>query len=399
MLSVILLNIIASYRTDIGFVSSGQHVKVSYQSENCCKSDCNITAPKLYDEFPFSGLEGCNERCCTTIFPYGYRWLDTTMAQCHTPQAWGIVADFTGWKHPGISSGFVQNTNINSPRAVSICNSLIYNWASANSNMPGKHFVKGLMYYFMMEQYYSESDSILDQMKIFDIEKFYENPRWYNQCDDMFDDFEEPISDYYFLPPGQYFREQLQCVFVAQIYSLSYCGDYERCLAYFGFADTEIGNEINECVLNFNLKMGQIWSVGNHSVVLGNQSYLDKIGINKSEISDKYQPKNCPTRVKLPNGTFVEIMAQNTKFIGWNSMFHFLAELPFWGSYGFGAHTFYLPQVQDKSLWNGVNWPAVQHIKGMICDPTCPDTGHQYRCTQLPENCTRTENPNFCVFN
>ena len=127
------------------------------------------------------------------------------------------------------------------------------------------------------------------------------------------------------LRPGQYFREQLQCAFVAQIYSLSYCEDYERCLSYFGFADTEIGNEINECVLNFNLKMGQIWSVGNHSVVFGNQSYLDKIGIKKSEISDEYQPKNCPTRVKLPNGTFVEIMAQNTKFIGWESMFHFLA--------------------------------------------------------------------------
>ena len=33
-----------------------------------------------------------------------------------------------------------------------------------------------------------------------------------------------------------------------------------------------------------------------------------------------------------------------------------------------------------------------------MCDPTCPDTGNEYRCTVLPENCVRTSNPNFCVF-
>jgi hypothetical protein len=52
---------------------------------------------------------------------------------CHSRKAWGVVADWSGWTHPGMASGFAVTTEPGSRH----CGKVVHGWKYVADNLPG----------------------------------------------------------------------------------------------------------------------------------------------------------------------------------------------------------------------------------------------------------------------
>lgn len=495
--------VFASLRKDIGTEVDKASVETAYDAGECCGKDCKVTPEKRFTHHPFTPL-GCDPMydCCMAIYKSGHRWFaGEHQDECtSTNHAWAFVADYNQWTHPGLSAGFQVNTRSSSKRAINMCNSFIYDWETANTNVPGPTFAKVFLWFFMMHTYMPaaapEADqrtmTIQDHISDFQIEQFWEKSHWNQNCDGHFDDRNQPhAAEYFAHPPTQFYRQIALCMYVR---GLSYaevftCDGLQTCLQNFnpnpdfptGFKDTsrlglgmmwkrvdpvdtatiddpdlagKLGGQlaINEsktlsvngstpgtvkyvkhkpvgltldsivksdnqyfkpevdddvCTVDFNERAGKMFHVGNESALEPN--WLHFLGLDAASISDEHNPEMCTTEILLPSKKRVEVDVENARFAAWPQMTRFQVELPMWGAYGFGAHVFHRKCVRgfgtydvidtSDSCWGGINWPATEDIKGMVCDPTCPSVEGGYRCGEPPEGCERLEdNPNFCRF-
>ena len=392
MLQVIDLIVFSAYPSMYFSGSSKQMIKETYKKGSCCDEECNASLVSVVDnlKFGFEDLDHCKEenQCCYVLYNGLPKNTIHRRDLCNTTDAWAPIADWYGWRHPGLNYG--ASVIMNKKRLNNHCNGVRHDWERIAGNVIGSQMHKLYWYDYLLP-----SMPIDAYTRELPIEKYWEYEGSLH-CESASKDFDPIYSKKYNLTHSQYY--------INEVYLFTQypdCSTFKNALMRYN--EHEANNtiydqgDLAECFVQFYTTIARIYNVG--STALWNWTHA--YGVDAFKIDEKYNPsQECNIAIILPNGTHYEYKAASL-FMHLNlDMIELASSINLFGLGGWFVHAFYsgVSQRPDDYNW-GIYFPHLSKVGGYLCDPTCPTYDGDLRCLHPPpENCIPlNDNPNICI--